>query len=78
MKIISNKQYEYLQKCKEFYEKYVEHYKMVGKTKNAALARKRYWAKNKERFGELRAQQYRETHPDAKKYKPRKKIVKRS
>ena len=78
MKIISNKEYLYLQTCKIYYEAYVEHYKETGKTERAALARKKYWAKNKKKFAELRAKQYRQTHPDAKKYKPRKKIVKRS
>ena len=71
MKILTNKEYEHLIKCKEYYDEYVKRYKNVGKTERAKLARAKYWAKNKKRFAAMRAEQYRQEHPDAKKYKPR-------
>lgn len=73
MKIITNKEYEYLMKCKDYYEEYVKNYKKAGRTESARLARARYWKKNKKRFGAMKAEQYRLTHPDAKKYIPRNK-----
>lgn len=76
MKILTNKEYEYLQKCKRYYEEYVENYKKIGRTESAKKARAKYWRKNKKRFHELKATQYRQTHPDAKKYKPRKQTTK--
>lgn len=71
MKILTNKEYEYLQKCKEYYEVYVKTYKKAGKTESAKRARAKYWKKNKNRFNTLKATQYRQSHPFAKEYKPR-------
>lgn len=72
MKILTNKEYAYLQKCREYYEKYRKAHQAHGKTEGARASRARYYAKTRKVQNARRAEQYRVAHPGARPYKPRK------